>query len=166
MYDATVNLLLWCLPIALSMHVFEEFAFPGGLKQWIKTYRPRKLRSNFYYFFINAAAIGVTCIIALTASRHLGLSIYLYFVALMTGNSLSHIRATIQKKRYCPVAISGALLFLPLFVGSSWYFLTTGKLDWLPAVLNSVIGLFFGFYVFGVDIRAKDGKRVAETVKS
>ena len=58
MRDRNILILLWSLPIALSLHVFEEFAFPGGLKQWIKDYKPRKPRSDFYYFIVNAAAIA------------------------------------------------------------------------------------------------------------
>src|SRR6476619_4239631 len=102
MRDRTTLLLLWSFPIALSLHVFEEFAFPGGLKNWIKDHKPRKLRSDFYYFIVNAAAIVGVIIIALKATDRLGFGIFLYCVAIMGGNSASHIRGTIQKRQYCP----------------------------------------------------------------
>ncbi len=72
------NLLLWSLPIAFSLHVVEEFAFPGGLKQWIQAYKPGKIRSDFYCFIVNAAAIVGAIIIAVKASGNSGFLIYLY----------------------------------------------------------------------------------------
>jgi hypothetical protein len=157
MRDTIVIALLWSLPIALSLHVVEEFAFPGGLKQWIQAYRPKKPKSNRYYFAVNAVGIGATCIIALTANDFPGgLRVYLYFAALMAGNALSHIRGTIQARRYCPGAVSGGLLLLPLFAISCWYFVRTGRLDLVWAAVSVAVGAFIGFYVCGVDLRKRD----------
>jgi hypothetical protein len=156
MQDKNVILLFWALPIALSLHVFEEFAFPGGLKQWIKACKPRKPKSDFWYFFVNAAGIVGTFYLALNASSDLDLRIYLFLVALMAGNAASHIRGTIQKKQYCPGTVSGVLLLLPLFVISYWYFLDAGKLDLLSAIICICAGIFLGFYVWGMDIRKRD----------
>lgn len=72
------QILLWFFPIGLSRHVFEEFGFPGGLRQWIKTYNPRKLKSSTYYFIENKAGIMAVCIIALKANDILGYRIYFY----------------------------------------------------------------------------------------
>src|SRR5438552_1033139 len=102
MRDRSVLILLWSFPIALSLHVFEEFACPGGFKRWIEVHKPRKPRSDLYYFLVNAAAIAGAVIIALTASGVLGFCIYLYSVALMAGNASSHVCGTIQEKQYCP----------------------------------------------------------------
>jgi hypothetical protein len=156
MRDRNVILLLWSFPIALSLHVFEEFAFPGGLKQWIRAYKPRKPKSDFYYFVVNAAAIAAAIIIASKASDIVGVRIYLYFVAAMAGNAASHIRGTIQKKQYCPGTVSSGLLLLPLFVISFWYFLGVGKVDLPSALVCSCVGFVLGFCVFGMDIRKGD----------
>src|SRR5262245_51014131 len=115
MRERNTLLLLWSLPIALSLHVFEEFALPGGFRQWIKTYQPGKLKSDFYYFIVNTVGIVAAIIIALKANDVLGFRIYLYSVAVMAGNAATHIRETIQRKRYCPDTVSGGLLLLPLF---------------------------------------------------
>ena len=155
MNDKNVIMLLWALPIALGLHVFEEFIFPGGLKQWIKAYKPKKPKSDLYYFVINAGAIIGTLILALRPSVA-GMRIYVCVVAAMAANAVSHIRGTIQKRRYCPGTVSGCLLLLPLFVISYGYLLSTGKFDWLSAVVNVCVGIFLGFYLFGMDIRKAD----------
>ena len=149
----TSQILLWSFPIGLSLHVFEEFGFPGGFRQWIKTCNPKKVKSNIYYFIENAAGIVGLCIVALKASDILGYRIYLYCVAVMAGNAASHIRGTIQKKQYCPGTVSGVLLLLPLFVISYWHFLAAGKVDLASATVCLCVGIFLGFYIFGVDIR-------------
>ena len=156
MCDRNVVVLLWSLPVALSLHVFEEFAFPGGLKQWIKDYKPRKPRSDFYYFIVNAAAIVGAVVIALKASGPVGFCVYLNSIAIMGGNAASHIRGTFQKKQYCPGSLSGACLLLPLLVISYWYFLGTGKVNLPSAIICFCLGFIVGFYVFGVDIRRAD----------
>jgi uncharacterized protein with HXXEE motif len=153
MRDRNIMMLLWAFPIALSVHVFDEFAFPGGLIQWIRTYRPRKPRSDLYYVVVNAAAIVGAIIVAVTATGILGYRIYLNSVALMAGNAASHIRGTIQKNRYCPGTASSALALIPLCIISYWYFLSTGRVDFASAVVCFCAGIVVGFFVFGVDIR-------------
>jgi hypothetical protein len=155
----TSQLLLWSFPIAVGLHAFEEFGFPGGLKQWIKTYKPRKPKTNSYYFIVNAAGIVGAFIIALRASDILGFRIYLHFVAIMAGNAASHICGTIQMKRYCPGIVSGSILLLPILVISFWYLVGAGKVDLLSAIICTCVGIFIGFYIFGVDIRQKDRKK-------
>ncbi|HUJ42216.1 MAG TPA: HXXEE domain-containing protein [Opitutaceae bacterium] len=151
MEDKNVILLLWALPIALSLHVFEEFIFPGGLMQWMRAYKPDP-KSAFYICVENATGIVATLALALRPT-HIGLCIYAAIVAIMAANSASHIVGTIQKRRYCPGTISSIALLLPLFAVSYWYLLSAGKLDWLAVVVNVCIGVFFGFYIFGVNVR-------------
>jgi hypothetical protein len=40
---------LWALPIALTLHVIEEFAFPGGFVRWIEVHNYRRLKTTRYY---------------------------------------------------------------------------------------------------------------------
>ncbi|HUI08359.1 MAG TPA: HXXEE domain-containing protein [Verrucomicrobiae bacterium] len=156
MLDRTAVILLWFLPIALSLHVFEEFAFPGGLKQWIKHYKPEKPKSSFYYFIVNALGLVWAFFIAFKVTGIPTFRIYLYFVAIMGANAASHIRGTIQKKRYCPGTVTGGLLLLPLFIVSYWYSLNTGKVDLPSAIVCICVGFVIGFYVWGMDMRKKN----------
>jgi hypothetical protein len=154
MNDNNVILLLWSLPIAFGLHVFEEFIFPGGLPRWIRAYKS-DAKSNFYYFFLNAAAWVGALVLALKPSVA-GLYVCAGFIALMAGNSVSHIRGTLQKKQYCPGTASSVALLLPLFVVSHWYLLSARRLDWQALAINVAIGIFVGFYLFGVDVRRAD----------
>ena len=131
------------------------FIFPGGLAQWFKNYKPKKAKSDFYYFILNGAALVGALILALRPGV-IGLYIYAGFVAVMAGNAVSHLRGAIQKRRYCPGIVSGGALLLPLFVVSYWYLLGVGKLDWQSVVVNVCVGVFLGFYMFSVDIRKED----------
>ncbi len=154
MRDTYTLLLLWLFPVAISLHVFEEFALPGGLKQWIQEYKPRKARSDFYYFIINAAAIVGATILAWRASGTLGFCIYLNSVAIMAGNAASHMLVTFQRKQYCPGSISGGLLLVPLCMASNWYFLREHKVNLPSAVICLCLGAFVGFYVFGLHFKS------------
>ena len=153
MREMNILILLWSLPIALSLHVFEEFVFPGGFSQWISASSPRKQKSDFYYFIVNASGIVAVAIIALKASDILGFRLYLYSAAFMGGNAATHIRGTIQKKKYCPGTVTGGLLLLPLCAIAYWYFVSAGKVDLPSALVCICAGVVMGSYVFGVDVR-------------
>ena len=128
----TPQILLWSFPIGLSLHVFEEFGFPGGFRQWIKTYNPRKLKSNTIYFIENAAGILAVSIIALKANDILGYRIYLYCVAGMAGNAASHIRGTIKRSNIVPALFPACYCSCPSSLSAIGIFLAQAKWIWLP----------------------------------
>lgn len=151
-----ISILLWLLPTVACLHVFEEFAFPGSLKGWIASYKPKRLKSNFYYFVANASIILGAFIIAIKAEDILGYRIYLFIIDVLGWNAFTHIRGTLQKKQYCPGIISGSLLCLPLMVLSNTYFVKTNSVDIYSALLFICIGLIIGFYIGSLDLRKKD----------
>ena len=162
--DTNIVILLWFLPIALSLHVLEEFAYPGGLRQWIRAYKPGKSKSTLYYVIANASILIGAYIIAFRAVDILGFRIYLALVAIVGSNGISHIRGTLQKKQFCPGVISSTLLFLPLTLLSFYYFLAKEKVDVLSAVICICIGVFIGYYVGGIDIRKRDIDLIASNL--
>jgi hypothetical protein len=89
MNDKNVVMILWALPVAFGLHVFEEFIFPGGLPRWIRAYKSSP-KSTHYYFNINAAGFVGALILALRPSVS-NLHIAMGFVAVMAGNAVSHI---------------------------------------------------------------------------
>jgi hypothetical protein len=52
--------LSWALPIAAAAHVFEEFVFPGGFKEWYGRYRPETIHSFTPTFAVVIRAAGAT----------------------------------------------------------------------------------------------------------
>lgn len=154
MISTDIDTLLWAFPIVLGLHVTEEFALPGGFIHWIELYNPGRLRSTRYYYLINAAAIVGSIAIALLAGGPAGYWLYLYSVALMAGNAVSHLRAALQQKRYCPGSVTGGLLLIPLLLLSSWQFIAKAVVGWPFAALGIGMGVFVGFFVFPVDARS------------
>jgi hypothetical protein len=152
MRDENILMLLWALPIAMSAHVFEEFAFPGGFARWIAAWSSRKPRSNFYYFIVNAAGILIATVIASTARDTIGFRMFLCSVAFLGGNAASHVRAVLRTKKYCPGVVTGGLLVLPLLCVSEWYFVSTREADLPSAVVCLCSGLVLGYHVFGVHV--------------
>ena len=155
--DKTTTIFLWLLPTVTSMHVFEEFGFPGGLKAWIKSYKPLKPKSNLYYFVANASIILGAFIIAMKAKDVFGYRIYLFIIGVLGWNALTHIRGTLQKRQYCPGVISGCLLTFPLMIASNFYFSYFLGVDRYSVIAFQLIGCIIGFYVGGMDIRKRDG---------
>jgi hypothetical protein len=154
--DKTAVIFLWLLPALTSLHVFEKFSFPCGLKRWITSNKPQKPKSNFYYFIANASIIIGAFVIALKATDNFGYKIYLFIIGVLGWNALTHFRGTIQKKQYCLGVISGSLLTFPLMIASNFYFSGCKGVDLLSVFLFQVTGCFIGFYVGGMDIRKKD----------
>ncbi len=154
--NTNIVLLLWLLPVALSLHVFEEFGFPGGLRTWIRTYKPAKPKGTWYYVLANAPIIIGSIIVAIKANDVLGYRIYLFLVDVMGANAVSHIRGSFQKKQYCPGTVSGSMLLLPLMVLANVYFVANSLLDVVSIVLLMGAGILLGYYVAGMDIRRKD----------
>ncbi len=151
-----VRILLWALPVSVCLHVFEEFAFPGGFIQYIELHKPRRLKSNFYYVAVNAAAIVAGVLIALAAKETIGFCAFFWFVAFMAGNAVSHIRASVQSHTYCPGSVTGGLLFLPMFAVSSWVLLDNHFINWQSAVLVLASAVFVSLFLYPVDVRQKD----------
>lgn len=156
MSSTGIRIFLWALPFALSAHVTEEFAFPGGFVRWIELYNHRRLKGTRYYVVLNGAAIIGSIANALLAKDSVGYWLYLYTVALLAGNAVSHLRAAFQQKKYCPGSVTGGLLLIPLLLLSSWQFITKVVIGWPFAVLGIGMGLLAGFYVFPVDARPFD----------
>jgi len=163
MISTDIGMFLWALPIGLSLHVVEEFAFPGGFVRWMEHYNHRRLKGTGYYVVLNGAAILGSVAIALLAKSVVGYWVYLYTVALLAGNAASHLRAAVRQKKYCPGSVTGALLLIPLFLFSSWQLITKAVVGWPFAILGIGMGLFVGFYVFAVDVRRSNSQVASRT---
>jgi hypothetical protein len=109
------------LPVVFAFHVFEE---APGFVSWFNSLVTPNI-SQRLFLLVNAAAFAITLLVALTvvvsphpASGLLGVA---WVGFLMLANGLFHIVATVVHGRYCPGAVTGALLYLPvsaLFIGA------------------------------------------------
>jgi hypothetical protein len=155
MTQSHLQLVLWALPLFLCIHVFEEFAYPGGFIQWMATHNSRRLKSPSYYIVINAAAILLGAIVAAIPPTTIGYCLHIWLVTFMATNGLSHAIASVQAQRYSPGTVTGSILFFPLLAISSWILVTGHLINWQSWGANVMSALAVGYFFITVHRRGK-----------
>ncbi|HVA56088.1 MAG TPA: HXXEE domain-containing protein [Gammaproteobacteria bacterium] len=139
----------WLPAICVLLHIFEEFAWPGGFLAWHRGYQPRFATSITPRFAVvgNALLLMATLVLGLmgpTWSR--GLSLWLTLVALLAGNATFHIAGALRMRRYSPGIVTGVLLYLPLCVWGFMYFLANNEATFQFALVSFVVGASYQFW--------------------
>jgi hypothetical protein len=158
----TTTALFWTLPIAAAAHVFEEFAFPGGFKEWYARYRPETATS-----FTPVFAIGINTLLLVLCSIPLlggptprSVALWLTLAAVLVGNTIFHARATLKMGEYSPGLVTALLLYLPLGIIGFTHFLRAGYASAGTAISAALIG---GAYnVFAANNHRRRARRHAE----
>ena len=144
-----LTLLAWSLTVAALIHIFEEFVFPGGFKEWWTTYQPdiKASVSDRYLVIINGLLVlfSVNVALAVRSPRGNGVAAWLALAALLAGNAVFHIVAAIQTRRYSPGLVSGIILYLPLAIYGYIFFLRSGRASGTVALIAAMVG---GSYYF------------------
>jgi hypothetical protein len=111
-------MLIWMPFFAAALHIIEEFVWPGGFAAWYRGYRPDIANSvsTRYLVIVNAVLLGLCALAAALGFTPRGAALFLTLVAVLFGNALFHLAATIRTRRYSPGVITGVLLYLPLGV--------------------------------------------------
>lgn len=159
--------LVFFLPIAFGLHVFEEFIFPGSASDWFKTYRPQyaDVYTPSFFFKINAIPLVLSVLVCLGAFDYVkgfsfgGIRAWLAFVSLQGFNAIYHIRGAIESKQYSPGMVTGSLLYLPLTVLGFIYLFQTGTVD----ILSAIVCIFIGAVSQSVFDRIKESSRKRAT---
>lgn len=138
---ASLQWLLWAPLGAACIHMFEEFAWPGGFRGWYRTYRGNAgTVSRRFLFFINAGLLIGLIQAALVGSTVFGVAWLLIFSAILFSNGCWHIWASYRTRSYSPGTISGALLYLPLAVFEYTGWMQLGRASFGIAALAFLIG--------------------------
>lgn len=140
----TFSTLAILLPAAIMLHVTEEFLWPGGFIEWYKQFRPSSKGeiNPGYYVWINTLMMA-GCIVPL----YNGDVAVWYCIAIIAAiNACFHILGVIKLKKYSPGAITGVLLYIPLFIVGSWHLLSTGTISWTKAIIFIVLAI--GYHIF------------------
>ena len=144
-----MSLLNWSLTGAASIHIFEEFVFPGGFKVWWRFYRPDIAGSvsNRFLVFINVLliAFSVNVALAMNAPRGNGVAAWLTLAVLLASNAIFHIIGAVQTRRYSPGMVSGLFLYVPLAVYGFVHFLKSGQASVWTALAAITIGGSYHF---------------------
>jgi len=134
--------LLFLLPAVFSLHVTEEFIWPGGFISWDNIFRPQYAgTAGSFYVRINAIpAVGffLGALLAMSnPTRFLGSFVptWLTMSTFMCWNAIFHLRGALRTHRYSPGMVTGLALFFPLTLVAFICFLRAG-LPPVAAVLS------------------------------
>ena len=143
-----MNWLFWIPLIAASLHIIEEFVFPGHFSEWYVKYKPDIKRSvtKRFLIIINGLLL-ILCydVIALRSSQT-GIVLWLVVMALLGANGIWHIRGAIKTRSYSPGVITGTLIYLPLAIYGYIFFLQSKQVSVLTALIAFVIGASYQFW--------------------
>jgi hypothetical protein len=120
---ATSGLMAWGLFAAICAHECEEFAWPGGFRDWYVRYSP------------HAAAIAGVYFVAPWAR-----TLWLAVASGIGINAVWHIQATVRGRYYSPGVITGALLYLPLVTYAFAHFVSCGWVSPRDALTAAAYG--------------------------
>lgn len=85
---------LFIVPVLVaSIHILEEFAFPGGFRDWYVAYKPEveKFLTTPRLFGINAILLAACLSFAITGHHHGGTTTWLIVVFILAWNAVFHI---------------------------------------------------------------------------
>lgn len=142
-----VNWIYWSLLAAASLHIFEEFVFPGGFVEWYRTYRPAVAASLTINFLvgINTLLLCSAAAVGIWGDTPSVVAAWLTIAAVLFVNACFHVRGASRTKRYSPGMLTGITLYIPLAVFGYIHFVSTGKASLGTAILAAIIG---GSYQF------------------
>jgi len=148
---------------AALIHILEEYAYPGGFADALKSLLPKSahLFTPRFHVLVNGVFLLLCLASALIGRANLVLSLSGF--SLVFVNAILHLRGSIVTKGYYPGMISGALLYIPLAVYAYWTFLASGQLTWLEGVLSGLLGTLYmaalmGYVLLSAADRRRSGK--------
>jgi hypothetical protein len=133
--------LRWAPLGAASLHILEEFVYPGGFAAWYRRYRPDASRITTRFLVIINAGLLVMCgDAALLGRTPLGVAYWLGISALLCSNGCWHAWASYRQRAYSPGVITGLTIYLPLACYGYFQFLHSGAASIRTALIAGIIG--------------------------
>lgn len=151
---------LWWAPlVAATLHIFEEFVYPGGFADWDRSYRHAIAGSitTRLHVIVNAlllvacATVGIAGMpggaVALGGVRYrsmlpaaLAVPGWLALAALLASNAVFHVLGVWRTRRYSPGVVTGVLLCMPMALYGFWHFFRAGLVSVYAAVGAACVG--------------------------
>ena len=135
-------ILFWILPLAVVLHITEEFVFPGGFRKWYQSYRPSIASSltNGFLITVNSILVVICFIPILIGLTPQGVALWLTIVVILFSNSLFHIGSGIKSRHYNPGSITSIIFYLPIALYGYWFYISTGQASLGTALIALLIG--------------------------
>lgn len=151
---------LWWAPLgAAALHVVEEFVYPGGFAAWDRAYRSSIQASITpgLHLVVNALLLAACGTVGLSgmpggvlvvggyrfrSAVPASLSVvgWLVLAALLFSNAIFHVVGTYRTKTVSPGVRTGVLLYMPMALFGYGYFLRTGQVSFLAAIVSALLG--------------------------
>lgn len=144
-----ITWLYWAPFAAASLHIFEEFVYPGGFADWDRRYRPhiRKSITPRFHIIINGLLLVACYDVWALRSGPFGGAIWLTVTALLFGNAVWHLVGTVKTRTYSPGVLTGLALYVPLTVYGYVRLLSTGQTAPSTAILAFAVGVSYWLWV-------------------
>ena len=128
--------------IAASLHIVEEFVFPGGFAEWDRAYRPAYKASITprLHIIMNALLLFFCLAVAAAGPTPNGVAAWLTLAALLASNAVFHVVGAIKTGRYSPGMVTGLLLYVPMALYGYARFLRAGLASAGTAATAALIG--------------------------
>ena len=137
------------LPLgAVTLHLVEEFLWPGGFGDWYRSYRPERASSVTTSFLvgINALFVAMAAFAGILGLRPYGVAIWLVVAGIAAANGAFHIWASVRTLAYSPGVVTGCFVYLPLAAFGFVHFWRTGLAGTSVLIQAALIGPAFNIY--------------------
>lgn len=141
-----IDWLLWGPAVAVGLHIFEEFAWPGGFLPWYRHYRGTSSVTARFLWIINTLLVLVCWNAASLGDTPIGAAYRLTLSALLCSNGCWHAWVGLKTRTYSPGVVTGVLLYVPLAVYEYYSALGSHKASVGTAVVASIIGGSYHFW--------------------
>ena len=111
----SIEWLVWAPLGAASLHIFEEFVWPGSFLYWYRVYRGNaKSVNRGSLILINAGLLMTLLEACIGGHTSVGAAMLVTFSGILFSNGCWHLWATYKRHSYSPGTVTGVLLYLPL----------------------------------------------------
>lgn len=137
----------WAMALASALHALDEYVYPGGFLQWLRTLFPRSAPGPLGAVIINAAFFLFVFSPFFSPARSTPV-VSLSIAGLLLANGALHIAGTVFTKRYSPGAVTSVLCYFP----AALYALATIPKHWQMGDLQVVESLILGAVWQGIPL--------------
>lgn len=138
----------WAPLGAASLHIAEEFLYPGGFTTWYRRYKPERAASITPRFLVivNVLLLVLCYDVGVLRTRPAGVALWLTVMALLAANGGWHVVGAIATRSYSPGLVTGVLLYVPLALFGYVLFLRSEQASVATAILAGTLGASYQFW--------------------
>ncbi len=134
--------LFWAPLIAVSLHLFEEFVFPGHFPEWYVRYKPeiKKSVTKRFLIIINVLLLILCYDVEALGPSKFGIILWLGVMAMLAANGVWHFKGVLKTRSYSPGVLTGLLVYFPLAIYGYVFFLNSEQVSVFIALIALAIG--------------------------